>query len=63
MSSEKMSSCSNRKTDYWPAWFDFIRSEAITIIAKIRRFVDPGEKSVNVESGIVVPQIAAVPNR
>ncbi|KAN0086766.1 hypothetical protein V8E54_000454 [Elaphomyces granulatus] len=37
------------KQEDWPAWFDFIRSEATT--AKIWRFVDPGEKTVprNVE--------------
>ena len=32
------------KQEDWPAWFDFIRSEAIT--AKIWRFVNPGEKTV-----------------
>jgi hypothetical protein len=36
----------------WPAWFDFIRSEATT--AKIWRFVDPGENTVptNVEPDV-----------
>ena len=40
------------KQEDWPAWFDFIRSEATT--AKIWRFVDPGEKNVpiNVEPDI-----------
>ncbi|KAN0087342.1 hypothetical protein V8E54_001030 [Elaphomyces granulatus] len=37
------------KQDDWPAWFDFIRSEAT--VAKIWRFVDPSEKNIptNVE--------------
>jgi hypothetical protein len=40
------------KQEDWPAWFDFIRSEAAT--AKIWRFVDPGEKNVptNVEPDV-----------
>jgi hypothetical protein len=37
------------KQEDWPAWFDFIRSEAT--VAKIWRLVDPSEKNVptNVE--------------
>jgi hypothetical protein len=40
------------KQEDWPAWFDFIRSEATT--AKIWRFVDPSEKNVpiNVEPDV-----------
>ena len=40
------------KQEDWPAWFDFIRSEAT--VAKIWRFVDPGEKNVptNVEPDV-----------
>jgi hypothetical protein len=40
------------KQEDWPAWFDFIRNEAT--VAKIWRFVDPGEKNVptNVEPDV-----------
>lgn len=40
------------KQEDWPAWFDFIQSEAN--IAKIWRFVNPGENNVptNVEPDV-----------